>query len=246
MLSFETAPSEGVHAFGQGDVNDLSTRLQAFASDGDAIFQPRAEAQPVRQYESPFISPPAAPQTNPFVSMAQQQQQQSQEQVRTSTKPTNLQEPQSTNFNVLLGSQTPRLPLLRTGHNGSASNNDLRHSSPELSIESSIMTNQSLNGASNTTLPIIPDIRKDQNQRGTFASVQAQNGSNYSLTINFTPQLSMVKLATNPKGRLDIDLKIVMHVRSARNGSMDSESSQIVNKWYSELKSMHERLSLST
>ena len=222
MLSFETAQSEISQSF-QTEMSDISaSRQQAFASDGDAIFQPtKIVSEPSAvEYESPFISPPTAPQTNPF-SPSQQ---------------------------GLFAPTTSKLPLLRTGHIGKGISEN-RNGSPELSIETSSQTQLSASRAGNSTttsLPLIPDIKKENSQRSTFASVQAQHASNYTLSINFSPQLSSAKLATNSKGQLDITLEIILRLLSPRSGSSDFESTYFVSKWYSDLRSMHEKLGLNS
>lgn len=226
-------------AFGnESSLQDL-TRQQAFASEGDAIFQPKGEALPVRQYESPFISPPTAPQANPFSSQ------------QTYERPTkHVNSHDTTNNNHILGSESPKLPLLRTGHLGIMNNNDTRHSSPEMSIESSILSS-SMNGATHQDQIAassyvhlqIPDINKDQNQRNrNGAQMQARSESNTSRII-FSPHMASAKLASNAR-HLDIQLEIVMHIRSAKP-RLDYESSHVKNYWYSDLKNMHQHLSLT-
>lgn len=225
MLSLESTQSENSHSF-QTEMSDISTsRQQAFASDGDAIFQPTkvAPEPSAKEYESPFISPPTAPQTNPFSPQ---------------------QQPQQGPF----APDISRLPLLRTGHIGKGISEN-RNGSPELSIETSSHTHLSTSRMANSTtasLPLIPDIKKENNQRSTFASVQAQHASNYTLSINFSPQLSSAQLATNSKGQLDITLKIILRLVSPRSGSSDFESTHFVSKWYSDLRSMHEKLGLNS
>lgn len=257
MLSYETYGNEpltmspsGLNnvAMPQNTVQDLRSRQQAFASDGDEIFLPNAasseESQTSRRFNSSiFAVPPAAPQQNLY--FPQPRHAPFARQLAQKNTNQNISRPGSSHLLGLVGND---LSLLSTGN--SLNNDTTRHSSPSLSVgSSSVLTSQSLNGSTNTpseqlpmqgnnNLPFIPDIKEYKQRRGNFATLHAQNESHYSLDIFFTTHVSSAKLCKNEKGRWDILMKISVNMNSKCNRKF-SQPTHKVEKWYSELNSYH-------
>lgn len=205
--------------------NDLSAALrqQTFASDGDAIFMPGGMDN-IRgsKNDNPFQSVPTVPLANPF-----------------STAPSTV------------SGSTPSTSQ-QSSFRGTSSM--LRHDcSPTLSADSASVLSQSRNGSfvqveqaftqqtNKQHLPCIPNIQKEHG-----SAMNANAAHVPSPELLFQVKLARTSLENNPKlRRSDVLMKISVHIKSGKANTMNTSSTHIVQKWYTDLGRVHEHLGLS-
>ncbi len=261
---------EATKYVGQHD-HDYASRQQTFASDGDAIFFPKSTdpAPTARPFESSSGTNsahllPRSSLGNPFSNnqpQVSQQQQHPQPQHQFSsltptTQPNSSPESQSPN-RFLAAQASNGVPLLRTGaiHEARGST----RSSPSLSVESaaggsapsSVQMNASYQDSSmnSATLPTIPDIRNERlgnipqsSRRSTSVVSMSSQSSDGSSRISFSFFTPSTHVRNNPKnGMMDILLQIIVQVSSIRGGVSNAKTSHTIYKWYSDLRTVHER-----
>lgn len=217
--------------------NDLSAALrqQTFASAGDAIFTPGGmDSIRGSKNDNPFQSVPTAPLANPFSTAPST--------VSGSTPSTS----QQSSFRGLSS-----MSLQRTDNPLSS---DTRHdSSPTLSADSASVLSQSRHNGSfvqieqaftqqnKQQLPFIPNIQKEH---GSAMNANAAIAPSHELL--FQVKLARTSLENNPKlGRSDVLMKISVHIKSGKANTMNTSSTHIVQKWYTDLGRVHEHLGLS-
>jgi len=256
----------------KGDFSPTATRKQAFASEGDEIFLPNnndTNQHLYRYYKSnPFLAAPCAPLENPFSSTPSLATAADIQSSRSGSflQPMNQGDLKPSSHGSDASSHLSFRPF---------GNSDTRHSSPCLSVDStSVLTNHSSQHPNTSlhqqhlhhhhqqqqlqhqqsllqvpSLPFIPDIKKEpnvsprkENKPATYI-LQSQNIN--SVKLLFSTHLSEADITKNETGNWDVKLNLVMHISSTRNGSVESKTSYIVQRWYTDLRNLHEVLCLS-
>jgi hypothetical protein len=267
-----TSAMGGQNLTPRNESSPVTKRKQAFASEGDEIFLPNSSSDLQqhfhRPFESnPFLSAPSAPLENPFSNSSFNVATAGNNQTSTSLLQSMAQgDSKHSSHGSTDGSS--HLSVRPFG------NNDTRHSSPCLSVESSsVLTNQSSQPNTNLhinhqqhnchqqqqqqqqqsfvqsqSLPFIPDFRKENSmsssQENTVKHI-LQGQTMNSIKLLFSTHVSEAVVVKSESGHWDIRMKLVMFLNSTRNGTVESKATHIVQKRYTDLCNFHELLGLS-